>query len=428
MNQPSQALDGSHRAAAALPPLKILYLNPSGSLGGAERSLLDMIASLRAARPEWQLSLIAGEDGALVRGVRALGATAAVLPLPRSLARLGDAGAGGPAGIQVGRLALVASMANAALATRRYVRSMARAINEAGPTVIHTNGFKMHLIAAQAAGGRIPIIWHVHDYVSSRPVMVRLMRLGSRRCAMAIANSRGVQADLEASCPNRLAVATVYNAVDLGYFSPRGPIADLDALAGIAPAPAATVRIGLVATLARWKGHELFLRALAALPPEMPVRGYVIGDAIYSTHGSQWSIPELRATAERLGVAERTGFCGFVEDVAAAIRALDVMVHASTEREPFGLAIAEAMACGKPVIASRASGAAEIVGAATGVLSYRPGDVAELAERIGELVRDRDERARLGGLGRAAAERLFTRSRLASELITIYERVQSIPI
>ena len=85
------------------------------------------------------------------------------------------------------------------------------------------------------------------------------------------------------------------------------------------------------------------------------------------------------------------------------------------------------MACGKPVIASRAGGAAEIVDVSTGVLSHRPGDSAELADRIAELVCDRDERARLGGLGRAAAERLFTRSRLASELIVIYERVRSVP-
>lgn len=428
MIRPSPAIDHGHPAAASRPPMKVLYLNPFGGLGGAERSLLDMIASLRAAQPDWQLSLIAGEDGPLVRAAQALGATATVLPIPQSLARLGDGGAGGPAGVQVGRLALAASMANAAMATRRYGRSMARAISAAAPAVIHTNGFKMHMIAAHAAGGRIPIVWHVHDYVSSRPVMARLMRLESRRCALAIANSRGVQADLEASCPNRLEVATVYNAVDLGYFSSSGTIADLDALAGIPPAPSGTVRVGLVATLARWKGHEVFLRALAALPPETKVRGYVIGDAIYSTRGSQWSIPELRATAERLGVAGRVGFCGFVEDVAAAIRALDVVVHASTEREPFGLAIAEAMACGKPMIASRASGAAEIVDASTGVLSHSPGNQAELAERIAQLASDRDARARLGGLGRAAAERLFTRSRLASELIAIYERVRSVQI
>jgi len=421
-----EAIDRGRPASTPHPAMKVLYLNPSGALGGAERSLLDMMAGVRAARPDWPLSLIAGEDGPLIARARGLGVNTSVLPLPESLARLGDAGAGGPAGTQIGRLTLAASLANAAFATRRYARAMGRAIDAAAPDLIHTNGFKMHVIAAQAAGGKRPLIWHVHDYVRSRPVMARLMRLSSRCCAIAIANSHSVGDDLRASCRDRLKVATVYNAVDLDYFSPSGPIADLDELVGMPPPRAGVIRVGLVGTLARWKGHEVFLRALAALPADLPVRGYVIGGAIYSTRGSQWSLPELRAMAERLGIAARIGFTGFVQDVAPAVRALDVAVHASTEREPFGLVIAEAMACGKPVIASGAGGAAEIVSASSGVLSHRPGDSAELALRIGGLVRDPDERARLGDLARTSAERMFTRSRLASELITIYERLRSV--
>ena len=74
---------------------------------------------------------------------------------------------------------------------------------------------------------------------------------------------------------------------------------DLDALAGIAPVTAGTIRVGLVATMARWKGHEVFLRAIAQLPDGLRsrVRAYVIGGAIYPTRGSQLSADELRASA-----------------------------------------------------------------------------------------------------------------------------------
>jgi len=75
--------------------------------------------------------------------------------------------------------------------------------------------------------------------------------------------------------------------VDLDRFNPQGPKLDLDAIAGVPSAPAGTIRVGLVATMARWKGHEVFLRALSMLPKELPVRGYVIGGPIYSTAGSQ---------------------------------------------------------------------------------------------------------------------------------------------
>ncbi len=136
-------------------------------------------------------------------------------------------------------------------------------------------------------------------------------------------------------------------------------------------------------------------------------------------------MPELRAMAAQLGLTGRVGFTGFVDDVSAAMRALDIVVHASTQPEPFGLSIIEAMACGKPVIASRAGGAAEIVEASGGALFHSPGDAADLANRIAQLAGDSAKRRCLGCAGRAAAERLFARPRLAQQLIQIYERVAS---
>jgi len=417
--------------------MKILYLNTSGVFGGAERSLLDIIASVSAARPDWKLSLVAGSDGPLIERALAMGIGTTVAPMPESLAQIGDAGVNGPAGTQVGRFSLAASLARAASPTVLYARSLRRKIDASSPTVIHTNGFKMHLLGAWAAGAKTPVIWHVHDYVSARPVMARLMRLEAHRCAAAIANSTSVADDLCAVCPDpseasgagrrarhrHFDITTVYNAVNLDQFNPDGSVAPLDELSGLAPPPAGTIRVGLVATFARWKGHEVFLRALAALPAGVSVRGYIIGAPVYQTRGSQYSIAELRALAAQLGLAGRVGFTGFVDDVGAAMRALDIVVHASTQPEPFGLSIIEAMACGKPVIASRAGGAAEIVEASGGALFHRPGDAADLANRIAQLAGDSARRQCLGRAGRVAAERLFARPRLAQELIPIYERV-----
>jgi glycosyltransferase involved in cell wall biosynthesis len=98
---------------------------------------------------------------------------------------------------------------------------------------------------------------------------------------------------------------------------------------------------------------------------------------------------------------------------------LDIVVHASTEPEPFGLVIAEAMACGRPIIVSRAGGAAEI--AQAGALFHRPGDAVDLAARMSELIADPALRQSLGAAGREAAQRLFSRSRLADSLVAVYE-------
>src|SRR5205085_8086358 len=132
---------------------------------------------------------------------------------------------------------------------------------------------------------------------------------------------------------------------------------------GLPRAVPGTLRVGLVATYARWKGQEVFLDAagrLAAGRPELPVRFYVVGGPVYQTRGSQFSEGELRRLAAQRGLADRVGFVGFREDTAPVYRALDVVVHASTRPEPFGLTVVEAMACGRPVIVSRAGGAAEL--------------------------------------------------------------------
>ena len=400
--------------------MKILYLSPAGQLGGAERVLLDSLASIRAAYPDWELELIAASGGDLVKEAQALGVEARVMAFPRALAAIGDAGAGGPAGNGLRRRMLAARLAIAVPAIALYLGKLRRVIGQSQPSLVHANGFKMHLLGARAAARRIPVIWHMHDFISRRPVMSRLLRAEAGRCAGAIAISQSVADDLRATLGAATPITTVYNAIDLNRFAPQGPRLDLDTLAAMPPADRGAVRVGLLATMARWKGHEVFIRAIAQMPRGMRLRAYVIGGPLYETDGSQNSLPELRALACELGVGERVGFTGFVKDAAAALRALDIAVHASTEPEPFGLVIAEAMACGRAVIASAGGGAAEFVNAGTDALTYPPGDSVMLANLMTQLARDADRRRSLGCAAVVTASRRFARERLAYELAPIY--------
>src|SRR5439155_19649515 len=154
-----------------------------------------------------------------------------------------------------------------------------------------------------------------------RPVMARLLCKCAPGCSAIIANSKSVAEDVRSACGSTLAeVHTLYNGVDLTRFCPKGAKLNLDALAGLPPPAKGVVRVGLLGTLATWKGHKTFLRALSLLPPSLPIRAYIVGDALYGTRGSQYCIEELRAVAEKLNVSHRVGFTGFVEEAAAAIR------------------------------------------------------------------------------------------------------------
>jgi hypothetical protein len=78
--------------------MRIVFLNPTGQIGGAERSLLDFMASLHDAQPSWRLHLVTGDNGPLVDASEMISVPTRALPLPPELASLGDAGVGGPAG------------------------------------------------------------------------------------------------------------------------------------------------------------------------------------------------------------------------------------------------------------------------------------------------------------------------------------------
>jgi glycosyltransferase involved in cell wall biosynthesis len=219
-------------------------------------------------------------------------------------------------------------------------------------------------------------------------------------------------------------VRAVYNAIDLDRFSPGpgdGPA--LDAACGLSAAPPGTVRVGLVATFARWKGQDLFLEAASRLAPDLPCRFYIVGGPIYRSAGSQWSPEELNARAAALGLTDRVGFAGFWPEPAAALRALDIVVHASTRPEPFGRVVVEAMACGRAVVAVRDGGSAELFTDGVSALGVPRDDPAALADALARLVGDADLRQRLGEVGRAEAVSRFDRHRLAGEWEAVYRRV-----
>lgn len=399
--------------------MKVVHLSASGQVGGVERVLLDLLAGARAAEPGWEACVVAPEEGPLTRAARAAGARAEVLAFPRRLERLGDSSASGPGGAARLGLRTLAAAPAAALSVRRLRRALARL----APDVIHSHGLKTHVLAAWAAPRRAALVWHLHDYAGRRPLMSRLLRLAARRADAAAANSESVAEDFRAVCGARPRVRTIHNAVDLRRFAPAGRALDLDAAAGLAPAAAGTLRVGLVATLARWKGHTTFLEALARLPASARVRGYVVGGALYRTEGSQHDVEELKQAARARGLEGRVGFTGHVAEVSDALRALDVVAHCSTQPEPFGLVIAEAMACGRAVVASRAGGARELYVEGADALAHAPGDAAELAARIEELAADAGLRARLGRAARLSAERRFDRARMSAEWLALYREL-----
>jgi glycosyltransferase involved in cell wall biosynthesis len=397
--------------------MRIALLSVSSQIGGAEVVLLQIVRELSVSRAAWDVHLVAPGPGPLVDRAVALGAQVTLLPMPASLLRLGEWAAGG------GRAALATRLVKVAVDLPAYERALSDTLNAIRPDVVHSNGLKSHVTASRARYTHGRVLWHIHDYVGLRPITRSLLRRYAGRCAAIVANSESVAQDVTSAIRPPVAVRTIHNGVDLERFSPDGEASNLDAAASVAAPPPGTIRVGLVATFSRWKGHETFLRAIAALPRELPVRAYVVGAALYDTVGSQYTDSELREFASALGIADRVAFTGYVPEVNKAMRALDVVVHASIGPEPFGLVVAEAMACGRAVVTSATGGVAEIVRDDVDALTHAPGDHAGLADRIARLAGDASLRARLGQAARLAAVDRFDARRFGEAFAAVYEEL-----
>ena len=403
--------------------MKIVYLSPSGGLGGAERMLLNMLTSLRRLEEQIDTHVVMLSNGPLGDALREIDVNVTEHPMPLQLARLGDSWLrhGSQARNSLGMLG---SFLQAGVACPSYVRQLRRLIVGMQPDLIHSNGIKGHLFC-RLMRLQYPAVWHLHDFCGTRPLVVRALRWSAMAARATIAVSEAVARDASAVLPG-VPSHTIYNAIDTERFSPRnGDGNALDELACLPPTQPDCIRVGLVATYARWKGQAVFLEAaqrITATFPNQRIRFYIVGSPIYDTHGSQFSYNELRRIADACDIADRVGFVSFQRNVEDVYRALDIVVHASTQPEPFGLTIAEAMACGRPVVVSQAGGAMELFTSGYDAIGYQCGDAREMSHAIERLIEEPYLRDVLSKNARQSAVSKFSMARLASQLSGVYAK------
>jgi len=409
-----RARSGARQALA----VRVLFFNPLGGLGGAERSLLDLLVSLRRSPIHVEPRLLLMGDGELVERVRELGIEVQILPMPPALARSGESrkDAGNRA-----RQAL--EVARGALATAPYLAEVRRAIRHARPDVLHTNGMKAHLVARLAVP-ELPTVVHVRDFVSTRPLTRHLLPLNRYR-AVFVANSRSVAEDLQRLAP-RAVTRVIYNAIDLDTFAPGPPDPlYLASLSGLPPPPPQSVVVGMVATYAWWKGHRTFIDAAARLRKltPRPLRFYIVGGPIYGAQGAQVTRAELDELIRAADLETCVGLVPFQSDVVRAYRGMDIVVHPSERPEPFGRVIVEGMAVEKAVVVARAGGAQELFDEAQTGFGFTPGDAGDCARALRLLVDDDGLRTRIGRDARRVAQARFNRERLAAETFAVYREL-----
>jgi glycosyltransferase involved in cell wall biosynthesis len=366
---------------------RVLFLDHTAVLGGAELCLLDVAAHLRDRS---MVALMA--EGPFRARLEARGVRTVVLEEAASLQ-------------QVKRESRVPGLGavGAVFGTARAVARLARDYD-----VVYANSQKAFIVSCVAAAFvRKPVLWHLHDIldpsVFSRINIGVDVFLANHVASRVIANSQATASALIARGGSRARVDVVYNGLDpaIADAVTDAQAAALRASLGLGSAPV----LGLFGRIAPWKGQDVAIRAMALLADRPDVQLVIVGDALF---GEESYAAEMRALVAQLELSARVHFLGFRSDVPVLMRAVDVLVHTSTAPEPFGRVIAEGMLAERPVIATAGGGASEIVKAGETAWQVPPRDPAALAAAIREVLASPDRAREIARAGKRDALARFT--------------------
>ncbi len=206
-------------------------------------------------------------------------------------------------------------------------------------------------------------------------------------------------------------ITTVPTGIDLEKFSPAGPLAELPLPSGPPDAPV----VGMVSVLRSWKGHSTFLEAAHRLRDEgFAARFVIVGE------GPMHSV--ITQQIAELGLAEFVRLAGHREDVPDVLRALNVLVIASTRHEGVPQIGLQALACRTPVLGSDVGGTPEIIRAGDTGRIFPAGDAAALAAAIRAACTETAATQAMAQRGRQMVEGSHSLDHMLDRLEEIYRR------
>jgi glycosyltransferase involved in cell wall biosynthesis len=383
--------------------ITVLYVSHTAHVSGGERSLLDLLRAL----PADVTPIVAAPAGDLARRLTDAGVEVHTIAGTDASLRLG---------LRSTPLAL-SRLTAMALSIRRIARST-------GADLVHANSIRAGLVASLASVlGAPPTVAHIRDRLPDGRVPSLLLGALARRSAALIANS---EYTMRRTPPGgRAPRCAIHSPVDLARFSPdrydRARARERLGVSGTDPV------LGVIGQLSPWKAQDDAIRILAEVRRRHPgARLLIVGSAKFTSAETRYDNRAHVATLERLvselDIEGDVLFLGEREDVPEILSALDLLLLPSWE-EPFGRAVAEAMAMGVPVIATSVGGPSEIIVHGRDGLLLPPREPRRWAREIADLL-DRPTRLSAmadAGRKRAVAE-LGVRSH-AERVVSLYREV-----
>ncbi len=391
---------------SALQKTRILYVNHTGLVSGAEKVLLQILRGLNRERFEPLVTCPA--QGGLADEVCSLGVE--WLPLPAVNARF--------TWRPDRAMRAAAGLFKTAAALRRQIAVSA-------PGLIHANSVRAGIICTTAAAGAgIPVLWHVHDTLPRHPFSTAIRATAyASRTTYIIAVSRSTAAHFQGRFPPGSQIRVIHNGVDLSRFPFKQPIdARLRETLNLSQGDFLVCAVGQICAR---KGLLELIEALSRIRHQAPRIHLAIAGKVVFEHENEY-LKSLHAAAERWGLTERVHFIGELSDVSAILRGADLLVLNSRD-EPFGLVLIESMASGTPVLATRVGGIPEIITDSENGWLVEKANTPALASKLLELSRGDGQPARVARRAFLTAHSRFSAERFQRELEQLYATLDRNP-
>ena len=257
------------------------------------------------------------------------------------------------------------------------------------------------------------MIWNLHDILTADHFSAAHRKLGVALANLCvdhvIVNSNATRESFVESGGSGEKTSIIYNGIDPTLFEgiPDSEVLDLRRSLGLEDH---TV-VGVFSRLTPWKGQHILIEALSHLPD---VHALLVGGALFQDdHVYERA---LRNLAEQMNITDRVHFMGFRDDVPRLMKSVDIVMHSSTSPEPFGRVIVEGMFAQKPVIATNAGGAREIIEEGTTGLFVPPNNPMAMVNAINRLQLDPEDTQRMAKAGYAMARDRFSVQNIVREI------------
>lgn len=362
----------------------ILYLDSGSGIGGGQRSLLLLLSLLNKDR--WTPFVGCLGDSPFAAEVVKTEASIVPLSLPAAHNKTD----------KVKRFTLRDLLDD--LRQLQVVLQLHRAVKRHAIDLIHANSLSVALLGGIVARlNRIPILMHKR-YATSYGILDRLCE---RLLHRVILVSEATRWDFASVAKQTL----IYNGVDLDAFQASPKEVETLRIELVGDSPNLPILVGVVTRITPEKGIHFLIRAMAELKEKIPVKLLIVGGPYFQKDVDY--MEALKQEVVNLGVEDSVIFTGFLSDTRVITSLLDIVLVPSIIPEACPRTIIEAMAAGKPVIATPLGGSKELATPETGIL-VPPEDASAIADAVATLTTDRERLQTMGEAARTRAVQLFS--------------------